>query len=630
MCGICGVVNVSEEPVPTELLQAMARTLRHRGPDEEGYYSRSGVGFGFQRLSIIDLEGGHQPMGSQDGSLCLVFNGEIYNYQILRKELEATGRHRFRTQSDTEVILHLYQEYGKECVQYMRGMFAFALWDAPQQTLLLARDRFGKKPLVYAEGPGSLLFASEAKALLKHPLIHKTIHYPAIDLYLSYQYIPSPHTIFQQIKKLPPAHRALWKGGRLTLERYWEPRFLPKTTFRFEEAMERMWATLREATRLRMIADVPLGAFLSGGIDSSIVVGLMSELSRAPVKTFSIGFEEETLSELPYARRVAKHFHCDHHEMVVKPDAVEILPKLAWHYGEPFADSSALPSYYVSKATRQHVTVALNGDGGDESFAGYPRYQAMMFMKVLGTLPHPVRSLLHKLADVFPDGTPPVSWSWRLKRLLRLGLADPRAVYTDALSFFRQEEKAPLYSDFMREQVKNQFAPDYVGEILAQVKHYPAVDAFLYTDLRTYLPEGLLVKMDIASMAHSLETRSPFLDHELVNLVAEFPPQWKLHGLRDSKYMLRRAARGWLPKEILRRRKQGFAVPMSRWFRGPLKSYLASMLLSEKALARGLFRQAAIERLVQENSSGKRDHSYGLWALLMLEQWFQVYIDSDA
>lgn len=601
--------------------------MRHRGPDDEGYFSAPGIGLGFQRLSIIDLSSGHQPMTDAEGELHLVFNGEIYNYQILRKRLEATGRHRFLTQSDSEVILRCYREYGQDCVQYFRGMFAFAIWDKRDQSLYLARDRFGKKPLVYAKLPDTLLFASEAKALLKHPLIHKDIHFPAIDLYLSYQYIPSPHTIFRQIKKLPPAHWARWKNGHLKLQPYWEPSFLPKTTLSMEEAGRHMMETLREATRLRMIADVPLGAFLSGGKDSSIVVGLMSELSSTPVKTFSIGFEEETFSELPYARMVAKHFHCDHHEFVVKPDAMEILPKLAWHYGEPYADSSALPSYYVSKMTRQHVTVALNGDGGDENFAGYPRYQAMKFMKFLGRLPRSLRQGLFAMADLFPDGTPPFSMAWRIKRLLRLGLANPRTVYLDTLCYFREEEKRPLYSDFMRQQVVEGLAPAYIDEFLSRAKDLPGIDAFLYTDMRTYLPECLMVKMDIASMANSLETRSPFLDHEFVNVVAQFPPEWKLKGLHASKYILSQTTRGWLPDEILNRKKQGFTLPMSNWFRGPLKKHVRDMLLSNRAMSRGLFRREAIERILVENETGRSNHSYHLWALLMLEHWYHVYID---
>jgi asparagine synthase (glutamine-hydrolysing) len=627
MCGICGVVNEQSEPVPVELLHNMARTMRHRGPDDEGYHCQAGVGLGFQRLSIIDLAGGHQPMSSADGRYWLVFNGEIYNFQQLRKRLESTGRHQFQTNSDTEVILHLYQEYGQDCVQHFRGMFAFAIWDTKEHTLFAARDRLGKKPFVYAASGGTLLFASELRALLKHPSVHKEIDYAAIDLYLTYQYIPSPRTIFRQIKKLPPAHSLTWKNGQIVVKRYWEPQFLPKTSMSFNEASAQMMAKLREATQLRMISDVPLGAFLSGGKDSSIIVGLMSELSSSPVKTFSIGFEDQAVSELPYAREVAKRFGCDHHEFMVKPNMVELLPKLAWHYGEPFADSSALPSYYVSLMTRQHVTVALNGDGGDEAMAGYPRYRAMKFMQMWHKLPFSLRKTIFKLVDNIPDGPPPHSMPWRIKRLLRLGITDSRSFYSDSLCIFREDQKEGLYSDFMRQERGNQFAPDYLNEILSRGLTYPGIDPYLYTDLISYLPECLMTKMDIASMANSLEARSPFLDHEFLELAASFPSSWKLHGLNQSKYILTKAIQGWLPPSVLNRAKQGFAIPMSPWFKGTLKGYVEEMLLSQKAQSRGLFRIEGLRHMLSENAKGKTDYSYQLWALLMLEHWFQVYID---
>jgi asparagine synthase (glutamine-hydrolysing) len=628
MCAICGVINKNGQPVPLELLQRMARTMRHRGPDDEGYQTQGAMGFGFQRLSIIDLSGGHQPMSNEAGTIWLVFNGEIYNFQSLRKELEATGRHRFRTHSDTEVILHAYEEYGEHCVEHLRGMFAFAIWDSRQDALFLARDRFGKKPLVYADLPNAFLFASELKALLPHPDIRKEINYSAIDHYLTYQYIPSPLTIYQQMKKLPPAHTLTWKAGKVQIRRYWDLHYVPKTTLSFRDAADAMMAKLKEAVQLRMIADVPLGAFLSGGRDSSAVVGLMSELSSRPVKTFSIGFEEAEFSELRYARAVADHFHTDHQEFIVKPDTMEILPQLAWFYSEPYADSSALPSYYVSKVTRQHVTVALNGDGGDETLGGYQRYQAMKFMQLWSKIPAALRQAVFKAVSLLPDGSPPQSFTLKLKRLLRLGLDDPKRIYLDALCYFHEDQKRDLYTPFMREQAEKAYAPDYLNAILARATTFPGIDPFLFADLNAYLPECLMVKMDIASMANSLETRSPFLDHEFVELTASFPASWKLHGLFHPKYILDAKLKGWLPDVIVTRGKQGFGLPMSRWFRGNLKDYLSGMLLSNKAIGRGLFSRETIERLLAENSSLKKDHSYRLWALLMLEQWFQVYIDS--
>ena len=627
MCGICGIANQKDEAVPLSLIQKMARTMRHRGPDDEGYEIQPGIALGFQRLSIIDLSGGHQPMSTPDGSLYVVFNGEIYNFQSLRADLEATGRHVFKTHSDTEVILHLYQEYGEKCVDHLRGMFAFALWDRKNRRLFMARDRFGKKPLVYAECPGKLIFASELRALLEHPDISREIYYPAIDLYLSYQYIPSPWTIFKQIKKLPPAHWLLWENGRTRIERYWEPPFLPKTQLSETEAAKSMMDKLREATQLRMTADVPLGAFLSGGKDSSIIVGLMSELSSQPVKTFSIGFQEADFSELPYARLVAERFKCDHHEFLMEPDAIEILPKLAWHYGEPFADSSAVPSYYVAQMTRQHVTVALNGDGGDETMAGYPRYQAMKFMKLWVHLPLSLRKQITGLANRLPDSPAPHSLLSRLRRLMRVGACDEREFYLDTVSFFRESQKVGLYSDFMRDQIGSHIAPHYVQTILARAEKLSGIDPYLYTDLMSYLPECLMVKMDIASMANGLETRSPFLDHEFVELVGSFPDTWKLKGWTQTKYLLTKSVRGWLPDKILDRPKQGFSVPMAHWFQGKLKTYVREILLSDLARSRNIFNMAKIEHIISDNEIGKANNNYQIWTLLMLEHWYRTYID---
>lgn len=628
MCGICGIVNKSGQPVSSALLKDMMQTLHHRGPDDQGVFTQAGTGLGFQRLSIIDLSSGHQPMSNEDDSLWIVFNGEIYNFQSLREELEKTGRHRFKTQSDTEIILHLYEDFGEECVNKLRGMFAFAIWDTRKQTLFLARDRFGKKPLIYADLPGSFIFASELKALLKHPEFHKDMDYHALDDYLTYQYIPSPRTIFKQARKLPPAHTLTWKAGKISIRRYWDVSYEPKTSLSFHDAGEAMVAKLREAVKLRMISDVPLGAFLSGGRDSSAVVGLMSELSSKPVKTFSIGFEEAEFSELSYARVVAQHFKTEHQEFIVKPETMTILPKLAWHYSEPYADSSALPSYYVSQMTRRHVTVALNGDGGDETLAGYPRYQAMKFMIWWQKVPRPLRQTMYQLFSKVPDGNPPHSIAWRMKRLLRMGLDDSRTLYLDSLCFFHEDQKQQLYSASTKEQVRGHFAPDFVNSILQQTKSLSGIDPFLYTDLHSYIPECLMVKMDIASMANSLETRSPFLDHEFVELTAGFPSSWKLRGLTHPKYIFDKAFKNRLPDQVITRGKQGFGIPIAKWFRGNLKSYLDSMLLSPKALSRDVFDKAAVEKLLHEHHHFKKDHSYRLWALLMLEQWFQVYIDA--
>ena len=628
MCAICGVINKNHLPLSLDLLQTMTRTMRHRGPDQEGYQQLNNVGLGFQRLSIIDLVHGQQPMSNEDDSLWIVFNGEIYNFQQLRAELEASGRHHFKTQTDTEVILHLYEDLGEQCVERLRGMFAFAIWNDKTKTLFMARDRLGKKPLIYADLPNAFLFSSEIKALLKHPDVSKEIDYQAIDLYLSYQYIPSPHTIFKSIKKLPPAHTLTSKDGGLSIKRYWSPPRHVDTTLDFHEAQDAMMEKLKEATRIRMIADVPIGAFLSGGKDSSVIVGLMSELSSQPIKTFSIGFEEEAFSELPYAAEVAAYFKCDHHEFVVKSDMIEVLSKLVWHYGEPFADSSALPSYFVSKMSRQYVTVALNGDGGDETLAGYPRYKAAKLAGVLTAIPVSLRKTALHIFSLLPDGVPPHALIWRMKRLLGLGVDDPRTFYLDMLCFFKESQKQRIYSPFMKQQLGNQYAADHVNALIEPAAPLTGTNKYLYADLLSYLPECLMVKMDIASMANSLEARSPFLDHEFVELALSFPSEWKLRGLTQSKYILNQKIKGWLPSSVLNRKKQGFALPMSHWFKGPLRHYVSEMLLSEKAVARNVFKKNEIQNLLVEHQQGRSDHSYELWSLLVLEQWFQVYMDN--
>lgn len=627
MCGISGIVLQNKGAVPREVLNRMAKQLCHRGPDDEGIWEAAGIAFAFRRLSIIDLSTGRQPMRSSDGRYAIVFNGEIYNYQTLREDLEKTGRHTFSTQSDTEVLLHTLMEYGEAGIQRLRGMFAFAFYDHEYDSLLLVRDRFGKKPLLYAQVPGGFVFASELQALTQHPQISKDIDFEAIDLYLSLQYIPSPLTIFKQIRKVPPAHYLRWKNNQATLQRYWDISYAPKLSLSWEGAKREMMERLREAVRLRMISDVPLGAFLSGGKDSSIVVGLMSELSSKPVQTFSIGFDDEAFSELPHARVVAERFKTDHHEFVVKPDVLDLLPKLARHYGEPFADSSAIPSYYVARMTRQHVAVALNGDGGDELFAGYPRYQAMQLMELYGKLPLFLRKAFYLAIQSVPDGPPPHSLPWRLKRLLGLGLQRADETYLDTLSFFKENQKEALYTATFKEKIKPGQAPKYLNELIRDTKGPTGIEKYLSADLHSYLPECLMVKMDIATMANSLEARSPFLDHEFAEWVARLPTNWKLNGFMHSKHLLTEATRGWLPPSISNRAKQGFAVPMSRWLKGPLQQHLRQMLSPERVRRRGLFQKEAVQRLLDENANGRIDHSYRLWALLMLEHWFQAMID---
>ena len=629
MCGICGIVYAEPGRVDAARLKQANDLLIHRGPDDAGSFVDEHAGLAMRRLSIIDLATGHQPIASPDGRAHIVFNGEIYNFPELRAELEKDG-YPFTTRSDTEVLLALYEKLGKDCVRRLRGMFAFAIWDSRVKRLLLARDRIGKKPLVYAEGPGFLAFASELRSVLLWPGVKAEVDPEAVDMFLSLQYIPSPRTVYREVRKLEPAHLLVYEKGRASVERYWDlPLGQGPAPSCPEEAEELIRDKLREAVRIRMISEVPLGAFLSGGVDSSAVVALMSELSDKPVKTFSIGFEEAEFSELAYARQVAKACGTDHHEFVVTADMAEVLPKLAWHYGEPYADSSALPSYYVARETRRYVTVALNGDGGDEDFAGYIRYFAMKTARLFDLLPGPARKALQLGAELLPEKDAPVSFFWRLKRFLRSAVfADLVQRHLKMICFFSEEDKKGLYAPGMLRGVEGgrtvpgaAEAEGYLRRAFDRAGDQDFVNRMLYTDIATYLPECLMTKMDIATMANSLEGRSPFLDHELMELVFRMPGDWKLKGLKGHKWILKRALGDRIPSSIHRRAKMGFGIPLGPWFRGRLRDYWKDHVLSSEALSRGYFEETALRRMFDEHQSGRRDHGYRMWALLMLELW---------
>jgi asparagine synthase (glutamine-hydrolysing) len=630
MCGICGIIYPDGRLVNQARLKSANDLIHHRGPDDEGFHIERGVGLAMRRLSVIDLRTGHQPLSYAEESLWIVFNGEIYNFLELRKELEGKG-YKFKTKTDTEVILALYQEMGDDCLSRLRGMFAFALWDKGKKRLLLARDRLGKKPMVYSEGPGFLAFASELRCLFALEDISREINPEAVDMFLSLQYIPSPRTIYAAAKKLSPAHKLVYENGKSRIEPYWDlPLNQPPRVVDVEEGKTLIREKLKESVKLRMISDVPIGAFLSGGIDSSIIVALMSELSPRPVKTFSIGFEEKEFSELPYARKIAEKYGCDHSEFIVSPKMAEILPKLAWHYGEPYADPSALPSYYVSQETRRFVTVALNGDGGDENFAGYIRYFAMKLGKVFDGIPQTAREALRLASERLPEYDAPYGFFWRLKRFFRSAVFNDLAErHLKMAGFFSAEDKAGLYSpDFLSRLGKSQGeAARYFADFFGRAKSENFTNQLLYVDFKTYLPECLMAKIDIASMANSLEARSPFLDHEFVETVFRLPGDWKLKGLRGHKWILKEAFRDKLPSDILSRKKMGFGIPLGSWFRGPLKEFWESHALSPQALARGYFERKTLERFWSEHQSGRRDHGYRLWALLMLELWHEECLD---
>src|SRR5882762_3233532 len=604
----------------------MCESIRHRGPDEDGFYFNDGVGLAMRRLSIIDLKGGQQPIHNQAKTAWIVFNGEIYNYPELREHLEKLG-HTFYTNCDTEAIIHAYDRYGTDCPKYLRGMFALAIWDEAKKDLFLARDRIGKKPLLYSEVEGGIVFGSEFSSLLLHPSISREVEPDAIDAYLSFMCVPAPLTAFKKIRKLEPGHWLRWHAGEVTIERYWQPDFSKKLDIGEEEAGERALEVLRDAVRVRLMSEVPLGAFLSGGVDSSAIVALMSELSSEPVKTFSIGFEEQDFSELHHARRVAEHLGADHHEFIVRPDALEVLPTLVEHYGEPYADSSAIPTYYVSRETRRHVTVALNGDGGDECFAGYERYAAMSLAEKYLKLPGVLRkSLIDQAIEMLPSSEQRRIRARDAKRFVQAASLPKVDRYMRWISVFDSGAKDDLYSEAFRQQMDHVGSAALVEPWFAKANGAGIVDAALLADTMTYLPNDLLTKVDIATMAVSLEARSPFLDHEVIEFAASLPEKLKLRGL-TTKDLLKRVLRKLLPSENLNRRKMGFGVPVGHWFRGKLEPFLRETILSEKALKRDLFKPEAVKRLVELHVRGERDYSHQLWTLLMLELWFERFID---
>lgn len=632
MCGICGIINFdSNHPLNESVIKGMCDEVSFRGPDDEGVYLGWGsegtgyrIGLGHRRLSIIDLGGGHQPMHNEDKTIWIVFNGEIYNFQDLRKGLEENG-HKFYTNTDTEVIIHLYEERGTGCLNELRGMFAFAIWDEKNKRLFLARDRVGKKPLCYMEDNGRFIFASEIKSIIKAGNIPKEVDTEALHYYLTYQYVPYPWTMFRGVRKLPPAHYLVWENGKITIEKYWDLDFSKKLKCSKEEYCEEILNHLREATKIRLISDVPLGAFLSGGIDSSAVVCMMSQLMNEPVKTFSIGFEEAGYDELAFARLIANRFKTEHHEFIVKPNAIELLPGLIWHYNEPFGDSSCLPTYYVARETAKHVTVALNGDGGDETFAGYERYIANRLGEIFDKMPFILKKGMSGLAGYLGEPMGGKKLEARFKRFLAALSLKPKERYASWVTFFDSYRKELLYSEELKNKTKG-IEPLNILFNAYDRANGDSLDRLLYVDTVTYLPNDLLVKMDIATMANSIEARSPFLDHKLMEFSASIPSELKLKGW-TTKYILKEALKRFLPEEILRRKKMGFGVPISKWFQNELKGYLKDNLLDGTAKGRGYFKTDYVSSLIDEHIKGISDHGSRLWLLLNFELWHRMFID---
>ncbi|HVL69550.1 MAG TPA: asparagine synthase (glutamine-hydrolyzing) [Vicinamibacterales bacterium] len=624
MCGIAGFADRHHAPARKEadfaLVHRMCDVIRHRGPDDEGIHVEAGVGLGMRRLSIIDLSTGHQPIHNEDESVWLVFNGEIYNYRELRRDLEARG-HRFYTSSDTETIVHAYEEWGEDCFARLRGMFGIALWDRRSHTLLLARDRAGIKPLHYAEHGDRLFFGSELKSLLAAGAVDGAIDVASLDHYLSFLYTPRDRSIFKGVQKLPPGHLLRWQHGRLAVRAYWEIEARETFTGGAEEAAQELRRVLADAVRSHMVADVPLGAFLSGGVDSSVVVGLMAEASDRPVKTFSIGFDEPQYDELEYARTVAAHFGTDHHEFVVRPDALGILDQLIDHFDEPFADSSAIPTWYVSEIARRHVTVVLSGDGGDELFGGYDRYLPHPRVEWFDSLPVPGRrQLAAAVWPLLPHGV-------QGKNFLRHVSRDSDRRFLDSVSFFHEDEKEALYTPEFRASLRGVSAQATLARHFERFRALPPQSRMMRFDFETYLPEDVLTKVDRMSMAHSIESRVPLLDNEVIHFAATLPAALKIHNGR-RKHVLKEAVKDMLPPGILDRRKQGFGIPLGVWFRGGLTNVFADVLGSARARQRGYFQPAFIDRLVQEHLSGRRDHTLRLWQLLVFELWHRHYVDA--
>jgi asparagine synthase (glutamine-hydrolysing) len=618
MCGIAGVAGWGTDRAGA--MRRMRACLVHRGPDSEGEHVSEAVALGVRRLRIIDLTAGDQPQSNEDGSVWTVFNGEIYNFLELRSELLARG-HILRTDhSDTEVIPHLYEDLGPAFVERLHGMFALAVWDARTRTLLLARDRMGKKPVLYYATSEGIAFASEHAALLAGGRPDIAVDPDAIRLYLRLGYVPDPHDAFAGVAKLPPAHTLIWRDGHVEVRPYWSPEVPIDASVDEADAVERVRELLRDAVARRLIADVPLGAFLSGGLDSSAIVATMASLTDR-VRTFTIGFQEGAFSELAHARRIAERFGTEHHELVVEPSATSVVPQLVRHYGEPFADSSALPTFCLSQATRAQVTVALNGDGGDETFGGYDRYLAA---RAAAIVPRAVAASLSVASALIPRGASRMTE--RARRLLAALPRSPGERYLEWIGLFSTAQLDDLLEPAFRSAT--QAADDeVVGAAEALFRQHDPLTAAQRCDIAYYLPGDLLPKVDIASMANSLEVRSPLLDHRLVALMLAVPPEIRVRR-GERKRVLALAMEGILPRETLRRRKQGFGVPIAAWLRGDLRPWAEERLLPGQARVRMYARGSAVERLVREHMSGRADHGQRLWALAMLEEWHHAFPSS--
>jgi asparagine synthase (glutamine-hydrolysing) len=632
MCGICGVLHFDEQTPSPGVLSRMTDILRHRGPDARGVHIDGPVGLGHRRLAVIDLSpAGVQPMTNEDGSLWIVFNGEIYNFAEVRRRLENQG-HVFRSETDTEVILHAYETWGIDCLAQLNGMFAFALWDSSRKQLWLVRDRLGIKPLFYLQRDDRLLFASEIKSILCDQTVTRQIDYTSLHHYLSLNYTPAPHTLFQGICQLTPGQYLLVNAdGRSQAVTYWQPSYRAKRAGSENELIETFESQMKLAVKRRLVSDVPLGAFLSGGVDSTAIVYWMSRQIRQPVQTFSIGFREDSYSELGYARQVASCFHTDHHERVVTPDTVDILPRIVWHAEEPTADSSMVPLYYLAQMAREKVTVALAGDGADEILAGYETYQAFYIARLYRTLPKAVRRhVIRPLVEALPVSYGKVSWDYKLKRFVRGAELDAEAAHGYWRMIFDDVEKRDLYTAKTQQFLGGTSTIDLFREVFAETDADHPLDRLLYVDSRFYLPNDMLVKVDRMTMAHGLEARVPFLDHQVVELAAALPAYLKLKGYRHKKYALKRAMQQRVPQLPIWRKKAGFNVPKAQWLTGELRDFAFDHLGPGQIGRMGLFKPDKVNDLLNDHMARKQDHSHRIWGLLCLSLWWQQFMTNDA
>ena len=628
MCGIAGFTFFKHFRIDIQdTIDNMTAALVHRGPDETGTYVDEHVALGSRRLSIIDLAGGRMPIHNEDQSLWIVFNGEIYNFPELRETLESKG-HRFSTRADTEVILHLYEEYGTDCVTKLNGMFAFALWDCTEQRLFLARDRLGIKPLHYLEYSGGMVFGSELKALLHHPLVETQLDPHALSKYLTYEYVPAPHSIFKGIKKLEPGHFIIHTKEKVENHVYWDIPLQENAICykQEEEHAEELLFRLKESVRKRLLSDVPVGVLLSGGLDSSTVSVLASEVSTHQLQSFSIGFEENSFDETRYSKKVANLLGTQHHHQILSGQKMlDVIPHVTNFLDEPMADASIIPTYLLSNMTAQHVKVALGGDGADELFAGYPTYQAHKLVAYYSILPHQLRNVINRLAQRIPVSHRNISFDFKIKQFLRgMGVSSEIRFFLWMGSFLEQEKRM-LLSREMQEYLAKDNPFEDIMRYVYDSKLFKEFERIMYLMMKLYLQDDILVKVDRASMANSLEVRVPYLDHTFVEYVVGLPTIYKLNGL-TTKYILKKAVKDLLPKDIVRRRKKGFGIPRTKWFKGELRDMLLSYLSEDRINKTGIFQYAYIKRLLDEHFSNTRDNRKQLWTLLVFEMWREHYL----